>query len=33
MKVSINQGKSRIRIDSQGAMNLAKNPVHHQRTN
>ena len=32
MKVSINQGKSLIRIDNQGAMNLAKNPVHHQRT-
>ena len=32
MKVSIDQGKSLIRIDNQGAMNLAKNPVHHQRT-
>ena len=32
MKVSIDQGKSQIRIDNQGAMNLAKNPVHHQRT-
>ena len=32
MKVSINQGKTLIRIDNQGAMNLAKNPVHHQRT-
>ena len=32
MKVSIKQGKSLIRIDNQGAMNLAKNPVHHQRT-
>ena len=31
MKVSINQGKSLIRIDNQGAMNLAKNPVHYQR--
>ena len=32
MKVSIKQGKSLIRVDNQGAMNLAKNPVHHQRT-
>ena len=32
MKVSINQGKSLIRINNQGAMNLAKNPEHHQRT-
>ena len=31
MKVSINQGKSPIRIDYQGAMNIAKNSVHYQR--
>ncbi|XP_046851103.1 secreted RxLR effector protein 161-like [Xenia sp. Carnegie-2017] len=32
MKVGINEGKSLIMIDNQGAMNLAKNPVHHQRS-
>ena len=32
MKVSMDQGKSLIRVDNQGAMSLAKNPVHHQRT-
>jgi hypothetical protein len=31
MKVSIG-GKLLIKIDNQGAMNLAKNPVHHQRS-
>ncbi|XP_028391792.1 uncharacterized protein LOC114516495 isoform X1 [Dendronephthya gigantea] len=32
MKVSIHEGKAFIKIDNQGAMNLAKNPIHHQRT-
>ena len=32
MKVGIKEGKSLIMIDNQGAMNLAKNPVQHQRS-
>ena len=32
MRVSIGEGKAFIKIDNQGAMNLAKNPIHHQRS-
>ena len=32
MQVSISEGKTIIRIDNQGAINLAKNPIHHQRS-
>ena len=32
MKVGMKEGKSLIMIDNQGAMNLAKNPVQHQRS-
>ena len=31
-KVGIREGKSLIMINNQGAMNLAKNPVQHQRS-
>ena len=32
MQVSISEGKTVIRIDNQGAINLARNPIHHQRS-
>lgn len=32
MKVGIKEGKSLVMIDNQGAMNLAKTPVQHQRS-
>ena len=32
IRVSIGEGKAFIKIDNQGAMNLAKNPIHHQRS-
>ena len=32
MQVSISEGKTIRRIDNQGAINLAKNPIHHQRS-
>lgn len=32
MRVSIGEGKAFIKIDNQGATNLAKNPIHHQRS-
>jgi hypothetical protein len=32
MKVSISDDNVLIRVDNQGAINLARNPVHHQRS-
>ena len=32
MKVSISDDNALIQVDNQGAINLARNPVHHQRS-